>query len=184
MMLPERDVLFLFAFVPPTLDDEIREGMALHDLRGRMIEPERRHITLFGFGPPSQTVVGRIERAMDALQPRLRPFGVIFEFLVVGAKQSLLLPAADKTLEGLKRTSDQCRIAFAEQGLSPPISRSSKPHVTVSYDGGIDGGTQPVYPVSWLVRDVALVVSHQNRHRHEVLRRWRLDAAPAGRSCQ
>jgi 2'-5' RNA ligase len=179
-----RDVLFLCTFVPHDLRHEIHDAMALHRLGGRIVEPERRHISLFGFGPPSPAIVERIDRAMMSVKPRLRPFGVVFEHLVIGARQSLLLPAVGETIDGLERYSDQCLAAIAEQGLHLSTGSFARPHVTLSYGGGIDGGTQPVYPLSWLVEDVALVVSHQGRHRYTVLRRWPLDAAPDRRPCQ
>jgi len=180
-----RNALFLCTFVPPDLRGEIHDAMALHGLRGRMVEPKRGHISLFGFGPPMPAIVDRIDRAMESVKSRLRPFGVVFELLVIGARQSLLLPAVGETIEGLTRYSDQCLAAFADQGLHLSKGSTARPHVTLSYGGGVDGGTRPVYPLGWLVQDVALVVSHRGRHRYTVLRRWPLDPAPdRRRPCQ
>lgn len=180
----DQDVLFLCTFVPPDLSGVIHDAMALHGLGGRLVEPERRHISLFGFGPPSNVIVDRIDRAMAVVTPRSRPFGVIFEQLVIGARQSLLLPGYGETIEGLERYSDDCLAAFAEQGLHLSKGPSSKPHVTLSYGGGFDGGTKLLDPISWLVQDVSLVISDRPHHRYTFLRRFALDAAADGRSCQ
>jgi 2'-5' RNA ligase len=180
----EQDVMFLCTFVPPDLSGEIHDAMVLHGLGGRLVEPERRHISLFGFGPPSDAVVDRIDRAMEMTKPGSRPFAVIFEQLVIGARQSLLLPAHGETLEGLDRYSDDCLAAFAAQGLHLTKGSSSKPHVTLSYKGGVDGGTKPLDPISWRVQDVTLIISHRPHHRYTFVRRWPLDAESDGRSCQ
>jgi 2'-5' RNA ligase len=183
MIAKKEDVLFLCSFVPPSLNDEIDDAMRGYGLRGRMIEPERRHISLFGFGAPTRGLVDRIDRAMESLRSRSQPFGVIFERLVIGARQSLLLPAEGETIEGLERYDHQCLTAFAEQGLHLSKGSSSEPHVTLGYDG-VDRGTTSLYPVSWRVQDVSLVISHRGEHRYTFLRRFPLDAAADGRSCQ
>jgi 2'-5' RNA ligase len=183
MIGKKQDVLFLCIFVPPDPNGEIDDAIAMHGLRGRMVEPERRHLSLIGFGEPRDTIIEQIDRAIASAKPRLRPFGVVFEQLVISARQSLLLPGHGERIQGLERFDDTCLAAFGVQGLQLSKDRSSRPHVTLGYDG-VDGGTKSIDPVSWQVRDVSLIVSHQGEHRYTFLERFALDGAGDGRSCQ
>ena len=52
-----------------------------------------------------------------------------------------------------------------------------KPHLTLQYGNRLVGPLN-ISPVSWLVRDFALVLSHLGQTRYEILRQWNLEDQP------
>jgi RNA 2',3'-cyclic 3'-phosphodiesterase len=152
----------------------IRDLRAGGVMRGRPVDEDRLHLTLFHLGdvidafPPG--LVPAVQAACAARGARESPFEVRFDH-VAGRGGPLLLRASDP-LAGLRAFHAGLAQALAQAGVALD-DRAFLPHVTLSYDRGEVPET-PVTPLGWRVRGFDLVESLLGRHRHVRLGRWPL----------
>ena len=146
---------------------------ALHRLRGRLIAPERLHITLHFLGDFDAAVAGRAMEAVRSM--RAEPIDIILDraksfsnrrqmrpFVLVSAAPSHELRSFQKKLAA----------ALLKAGLRNEV-RSFKPHLTLLYDEQVVK-ERPVTPIRWTVHEFVLVHSFVGRSRYETLGRWPL----------
>ena len=175
------DRLF-FALFP---DDAAAEAIARlagdigrqHGLRGAALKRERLHVTLHHLGDYAglpATVVGEAQHA--AAHVVATPFDVAFDRVksFVGRAQKkpcvLLGAEGDTPLQRLRRQLGECLI---QAGLGKHVTREFTPHVTLRYERVLVP-EQPVAPIAWTVRELALVHSLLGRTEHRIVRRWTL----------
>lgn len=142
-----------------------------HRFDGRLIAPERLHISLFALGGlPEGQHCAAWEAAMEV---RTAPFEVSFDrtasfrgrpgnhpFVLVG----------EKGLHELQSFRQMFSDALTRRGMRRLANTSFTPHVTLLYDAR-DVDEYPVEPVGWTVKEFVLVRS-LNGHEHLV--RWPL----------
>jgi 2'-5' RNA ligase len=172
MSRPAHDHLFFATFVPPDADLALRSATDFHDFTDRLIEPDRRHVTLLALGPPTSRLDRTIRQATDLLTDSLRRFRVVFDRLVIRSDRSLVVPA--EPLLGVETCQERLLAALTASGLRLPKTHASKPHVTLGYRGGVERAVAPIDPVSWWAEEVALVRSLHGEHKHELVERWPL----------
>jgi RNA 2',3'-cyclic 3'-phosphodiesterase len=163
------DRLF-FAVLPDAetaedIADRARRLRMSHGLRGKPLEKEHFHVTLFHVGddvcvPPTDLVELLIERAAKVVMPSFR---VAFD-RVMSFRNGALVLSGDDSVIGLEIL--QQRLSDALDGRPRPARRFT-PHLTLLRDGQ-RVAAHPIEPISWTVREVVLVHSLLGRttHRH------------------
>jgi RNA 2',3'-cyclic 3'-phosphodiesterase len=142
-----------------------------HHFDGKLIAPERLHISLFALsGLPGGQLCSAWEAAMDV---RTEPFEVSFDRTAsfrgrLGNCPFVLI--GEKGLGRLQSFRQMLGAAMARRGLRRLANTNFKPHVTLLYDArSVD--EYPIEPIGWTVREFVLVRS-LNGHEHLV--RWPL----------
>jgi 2'-5' RNA ligase len=174
------DGLFL-AILPETHACSRIEGTARrlhnrHRLTGKLLPPDRYHVSLFSFGehnglPPR--LVADVMQAAAAIE--VPPFDVAFDRAVSfhnGKQRPLVLCGGDGVakLIALQRVIDVA-MQRARLGKGKPFV----PHVTLLYDrDGID--EQPIERIGWTVTEFVLIHSLLGRSQYIPLGRWPLRA--------
>jgi 2'-5' RNA ligase len=178
---PPTDGLFL-AILPeaharPRIEGTAQQLHSRHGLKGKLLAPERYHISLFSFGehnglPPR--LVSEVMKAAAAIE--MPPFDVAFDRAMSfygGQQRPLVLCGGDGVakLIALQRVIDvamqRARVARAKQPFVP--------HVTLLYDkDGID--EQPIERIGWTVTEFVLIHSLLGRGQYIALARWPLRA--------
>lgn len=147
-------------------------------LAGVLLPPERLHVSLFWLGDhpglpaalvaDAETAASRVaEVAFDVAFDRIASFGDGRAVVLTAADN---LPEIRRFHASLGFAMEQTTLAaYAEAAARRPLH----PHMTLLYaDGPI--ATQPIPPLGWRVRDLALVHSRLGQGRHVHLGRWRL----------
>lgn len=142
-----------------------------HQFDGRLIAPERLHISLFALGGLAE---GQFRAAWEAaMDVRTEPFPVSFDRTAsfrngLGNRPFVLI--GENGLRHLQSFRQMLAAAMARRGLRQLASTNFTPHVTLLYDArGAD--EYPIEPIGWTVREFVLVRS-LNGHEHLV--RWPL----------
>lgn len=175
-----------FAIRPPT---SLRPGLEAlagtlwraHGLHGWPITGQRLHCTLAPVHAPGRTLeetvlyARRAGAQMADAKPAHTPFAVCFDwtgsFRLAGHERYPLVLRGGAGLCALADFQRSLRLRMAAAGLAVPGSFT--PHITLLWaDRCVD--ENPVAPITWMVRDFALVMSLVGRSRHVVLARWRL----------
>jgi 2'-5' RNA ligase len=143
-----------------------------HRLRGRPLPAHRLHVSLCKVGAspgaPPADVVGLACRVGERVA--MSPFEVAFDRVQSWRRSNgpVVLVGDDDKLIGLRRLGD----ALAEaQGMRP--NRHVEPHVSLLWTTD-ELAERAVEPLSWTVRDFALIHSIHGQGRHQVLGRWAL----------
>jgi 2'-5' RNA ligase len=176
-MSDSRTRLYFFAAVPPTVLRYLDEAGDLGTSRaGRLVRPDRRHMTLLDLssaGGSEDDVIVAAHHAMARMPPCV--FHVVFDELVVSPERALLHPS--RPLIGARAAQAHLLRTLAASGLllssAPPAA-----HVTLGYSCRAPFGVWPVLPISWAVTELLLVRSHVGATRHERLARWTLPPQP------
>jgi RNA 2',3'-cyclic 3'-phosphodiesterase len=169
----------LFFAVSPDADTAVRIYRSASILKrarefsGRVIEPERLHVTLFFLGAPCEHIIRTACAA--AYEMRMPPFHASFDRTSSfhgrpGHHPFVLL--GDGGLRLLMSFRQMLGAAMTRNGLRQWASGYFTPHVTLLYDKR-SVEEQPIEPISWNVREFALIHS-MNGHTH--LARWPLRA--------
>ena len=142
-----------------------------HRFDGRLIAPERLHISLFALGGlPEGQHCSAWEAAMEV---RTAPFQVWFDrtasfrgrpgnhpFVLIG----------EQGLRGLQSFRQMFCAALTRRGMRRLANTNFTPHVTLLYDAR-DVDEYPIEPIGWTVKEFVLIRS-LNGHKHLV--RWPL----------
>lgn len=142
-----------------------------HQFYGKVIEPERLHVSLFFLGELSEQIVQVAREA--AAEVRVPPFEVLFDrsasFRGRPGNRPLVL-IGDDGLDRLKSFRRTLGIALARKGLRYLARKDFTPHVTLLYaDRNVE--EHPIEPIGWTVSEFVLVHS---MHGHVHLARWPL----------
>lgn len=74
---------------------------------------------------------------------------------------------------GLDRLNQQLIMRLIPRGLARRRDFKRIPHITLLYDD-LNVPEQPIRPVSWTVREVALVLSHVGETKYDRIATWKL----------
>lgn len=146
---------------------------ALHRFRGKLIAPERLHITLHFLGDFDAAVAGRAAEAVRSV--RAEPIVVVLDRAKSFSNRRQTRPfvlvghASSQELRNLQR---KLAAALLKVGLRNEV-RSFTPHLTLLYDEQIVK-ERPITPVCWTVQEFVLVRSFVGQGRYETLGRWPL----------
>jgi 2'-5' RNA ligase len=171
------DRVFLGIVPDPTTADRIfRMAMVLkraHGLSGKLIEPDRLHVSLFFLGGlPDQLIYTACAALADV---RVSPFEIVFDRSVSfrGRKDNRpFVLIGDDGPSQLKSFRQFLGTALAQNGLRRRANTNFTPHVTLLYDEN-SAEENPVDPVVWTVNEFVLIRSERG---HEHLMRWPLRA--------
>ena len=167
--------LFFALLPPPVLARRIIEVAAV--LRCRTMAAARLHMTMFilddlpRLDPVTVERMRSIGGAVEA-----RPVDIVLDRLAGSYRSVALRPGrAHPALLALHR---QLAAVAQTAGVAPRRDYRFSPHVTLGYDNPAPW-SERVAPVSWVADDLVLIHSRVGQTRHEVLGRWRLNAAAA-----
>ena len=144
-----------------------------HKFDGKLIPPERLHISLFFLG-------GLLERHIHAAceaaaDVRAERFGVSFDRTLSFRGRSGNRPFVLIGDDGLGRLQSFRRMlgaALTRRGLRRVANTHFTPHVTLLYDArSVD--EHPIEPIFWTVTEFVLIHSKKG---HDYLARWSLQA--------
>lgn len=142
-----------------------------HHLDGKIIAPERLHISLFALSALNE---GQLRAAWEAaLDVRTEPFEVSFDRTASlrgqpGHRPFVLI--GEQGLGRLQSFRQMLGAAMTRRGLRRLAGTNFTPHLTLLYDArSID--EYPIEPIGWTVKEFVLVRS-LNGHEHLV--RWPL----------
>lgn len=179
--LPELPInRYFFAVVPDTrvaseIDRLACDLRRSRRLRGRVIGPDRYHISLCGLASPGPAP----EQSVDLLRRigariSVAPFDVGFDHAVSfgqTARKRPLVLARSEAMPALERLQARLRQAMASCDM--PTKRQFNPHLTLLYDESLLPAID-VPVLRWTVRDFVLIRSVHGESRHEQLARWPL----------
>jgi RNA 2',3'-cyclic 3'-phosphodiesterase len=141
-----------------------------HKFGGKIIEPDRLHISLFCLGG-SPNLIARIagEAAADVRAP---PFEVLFgrsaSFRGSPGNRPFVL-VGDDGLERLRSFRRMLGVAMAGKGFRYS-AKDFTPHITLLYaERAVE--EHPIEPIYWTVKEFVLI---RSMHGHVHLARWRL----------
>jgi RNA 2',3'-cyclic 3'-phosphodiesterase len=145
-----------------------------HGFSGKLIAPDRQHVSLFFLGGlPEQMVRMACEALADM---RVTPFVVSFDRTASfrgrqGSRPFVLI--GGEGLGQLKSFRHALGAQLARQGLRRRTITSFEPHVTLLYDDRSVEEHPIAQPISWTVNEIVLV---QSMNGHEHLAKWPLRA--------
>ncbi|MCV9935337.1 2'-5' RNA ligase family protein [Boseaceae bacterium BT-24-1] len=169
-----------FAVLPPpavaqsvhAVGRELRRSIGL---RGKLIGPDRYHITLCGtgaFGEVPFEAVELLKQIGASIQDPV--FDVFFDLTAAFSgsygKRSLVLTASD-TLPAL--VALQTRLYDAMQAADLPVDERFNPHITLLYDKRPAPRIE-IPRLSFTVPEFVLIRSVHGTSRHDHLARWQL----------
>jgi RNA 2',3'-cyclic 3'-phosphodiesterase len=144
-----------------------------HQFDGKVIEPDRLHVSLFFLGGlPEQDIRAACAAAAEV---RMEPFEVLFDRTASfrgkrGSRPFVLV--GDHGLQRLVSFRRMLGGAMLRSGLRRVADTNFTPHVTLLYDArGVE--EYPIEPISWTVKEVVLIRSLRG---HDYLARWPLEA--------
>ena len=144
-----------------------------HQFSGKLIEPERLHVSLFFLGGLSEQSIEAARAA--AADVRMESFEVLFDRTASfrgkrGSRPFVLV--GDKGLQRLASFRQMLGDAMLRRGLRRVANTNFTPHVTLLYDArGVE--EYPIEPISWIAREFVLIRSIKG---HDCLARWPLEA--------
>jgi 2'-5' RNA ligase len=170
--------LFFALVPPPALRDRIAAAAAgvehAHPSGGRMLNPDRYHLTLRFLGdfdplPPSLPDAARA--AGDAVP--LRPFELLLDHAGSFGRNGVRWLGGSGS-DALQALWHDLGDALARRGVRLPRESAFAPHVTVVRDARAPLGRTPIDPLSWPVDGFSLILSRPGRP-YEIL--YRREAA-------
>jgi RNA 2',3'-cyclic 3'-phosphodiesterase len=178
---PPRDNLFFGLLSPADPAMEISnaaDGLRrLYGLNGRLIEPERLHVSLHAIGLYDGIPNHSVERAYEAgAMVSISPFPLVFDRVVSfdnkREKRPLVLrPGYD--LASLFTLHYVLGEAMKRTGVGGYVTSRFTPHMTLLYDGRVVR-ERPIEPIRMDVQDFVLVHSLVGQSRYIELARWPL----------
>jgi len=142
-------------------------------LPGRLVDPDRLHVTLHHLGdfvdqiPPSLVPTA----CLAAATVKMQPFNVTFD-RIGGTRGQFLLRASDP-LATLIEFRQSLSAALTKVGLRGRVNRLFNAHMTLSYDFS-DAPEQKIDPISWTVTHFALTESLLGKHKHIKRGSWKI----------
>jgi 2'-5' RNA ligase len=144
-----------------------------HKFDGKLIAPERLHISLFFLGDmPERQMLTACEAAAEL---RTEPFEVSFDRTASFRGRSGNRPFVLIGENGLHRLESFRRmlgVALTRSGLRRAANTNFTPHVTLLYDAR-GAGEHPIQPIFWTVTEFVLIHSLKG---HDYRGRWPLRA--------
>ena len=174
------NIHLFFALVPPhdssLVLERLGEGLQrAHHLRGQRIGRDRLHVTLAPVHDTHASFADAVARAQSVGAAfRHPPFSLRFEWsesFRLQQRDHPLVLRGDAGVQSLMKFRRDLRAAILRAGFAVPSSYT--PHITLLWaDRCVEA--HPIAPITWPVRDFALVLSIAGQARHTHLQRWRL----------
>jgi RNA 2',3'-cyclic 3'-phosphodiesterase len=172
------DRLFLAALPDAATADRIFRLAGVlkraHRFSGKLIAPDRLHVSLFFLGRPRENIEGAALEAAGEM--RFPPFGVSFDrtasFRGRPGSCPFVLIGGDG-VGRLKSFRQGLGAGLAREGLRRLANTNFEPHVTLLYDARGADEYPLAQPISWTINEIVLIRS-RNGHAH--LAKWRLRA--------
>ena len=177
-----RDNLFFAVFPQPQAVDQLAARAAklrsIHGLTGKLLRPDRFHVTLVPLGLYSglpQDIVAAAKAAAAAVVAA--PFQAVFDralsFRGGPSRRPFVLGGGEAGLAGLRTLRLALVAQLRRAGLRLPDEQHYTPHVTLLYD---DHGVaeEAIDPVDVVVSEFVLVHSLVGQTVHVPLARWPL----------
>jgi RNA 2',3'-cyclic 3'-phosphodiesterase len=178
---PLRDNLFFCLLSQANSATEISQAAdglrRLHGLNGRLIEPERLHVSLHAVGRYDSLPNFIVERAYEAgAMVSTSPFPLMFDRIVSfdngrEKRPFVLRPGYD--LARLSVLHDVLGEAMRRARIGRHVTSHFTPHMTLLYDSRTVR-ERPIKPIRTNVRDFVLVHSLIGQSRYVELARWPL----------
>jgi 2'-5' RNA ligase len=166
-------------------DNLARQFSREHDLRGPLRGAQLYHVTLHGLGMFDTVPRALAARAVEAVQSVSMPcFNVRFDRIVSFANidNHPLVLLGGSELSKLREFHARLGSILRNAGFKR-IQKSFTPHVTLLYDSRLVPETA-VPPVSWTVRNFALVHSPYGQSRHDEVASFELAGCLDPVSCE
>ena len=145
-----------------------------HRFTGKLIQPERLHVSLFFLGGLHEDVSCAALEAIGII--RMPAFKVCFDLTAsFGGRpggRPFVLWGSDGLSE-IKSFRRELAIELMRGGLSRQASTKFEPHITLMYDGRIVQEYPLAEPIAWTVSEIVLIRSKDG---HTRLATWRLRA--------
>jgi 2'-5' RNA ligase len=143
-----------------------------HGLTGKLIAPERLHVSLFFIGALHEDLKCGPREAIGTI--RMPSFKVCFDLTASfggrpGSKPFVLW--GGDGLSELKSFRRGLAIELTRGGLKRYANTNFEPHITLLYDDRCVDEHPLAEPISWTVNEIVLI---QSRNGHTHLARWRL----------
>jgi 2'-5' RNA ligase len=175
----------LFLALVPTSEDAagiVESGRRIErdcGVRGRALEAERLHVSLYPVGAYDDVLPQELVDAVRAAADKVThpAFDVVFDRAATfgGAAQSrpfVLKSGDDGLLVPLHAFRVALGVALADAGL-PITDRKMTPHMTLSYAPQV-AAEIAMAPLRWRAREFVLIDSHVGQHEYRMLGRWAL----------
>jgi RNA 2',3'-cyclic 3'-phosphodiesterase len=169
--------LFLAAVPDPGTAERIHRLAGVlkraHKFDGKLIAPERLHISLFFLGGLRECDILAAREAATELQTE--PFEVSFDRTVSFRGRPGNRPFVLIGENGLRRLESFRRMlggALTRSGLRRAANTTFTPHVTLLYDAR-SADEHPIQPILWTVTEYVLIRSMKG---HDYLERWPMRA--------
>ncbi len=155
-----------------TVTRRVQLSCQKHGLTGKPIAPERLHVSLLSFDP-SDEEVQRIQAGAGAF--RFPPFELTFDVALSFRNRRATCPFV-LTCEhkGSVHAFHAAVHAWFSEGGEKSKKPSFTPHMTLVWDQKMIPKYVLERPLSWTVRDFALIRSHVGKSRYDILGRWPL----------
>ena len=142
-----------------------------HKFAGKIIEPDRLHVSLFSLGELPDLIASMACEA--AAKVRAPPFDVLFDRSASfrgkpGNRPFVLL--GDEGLDRLRSFRRTLGVAMARNGLRYLAKKEFTPHVTLLH-AERNVAEHPIEPICWTVNEFVLI---RSLHGHVHLARWPL----------
>lgn len=164
----------LFFALRPAAEERERIADLIASLRigGVPVRLDRLHITTLSLMIGGVLPDGLAAEAAEiAASIRMPPFRVIFDRLVGGSRSALLLPS--EPLEALRMFRERLGFALMRAGIGFARTGRFTPHMTLVY-GGQPMPEIEIEPISWIVKEFALIDSFIGETRHVEVELWQL----------
>lgn len=173
--------LFPDAAAAAAIAEMARQLHAAHGLRGRLVPPERLHLTLLFLGDFPALPTWLVERTCRALADLRAPaFAVCLDevYSFPGRRVRPLVLAGAVAPSPLHDLWSRLRVALHGAGVHETDTRPWTPHVTLLRDASVLAPRR-VAPLCWVAREFALVRSRVGHGVYETLARFALDDGAA-----
>jgi len=144
-----------------------------HRLRGKLMEPDRLHVTLRLVGNYDglrESVVDEAKRAADSIV--MAPFDVAFSHAATLGGEAFALFRGQGS-DALVALGDAIGVAMAKVGLKSSASQFKTPHISL-LRAPSRVPEEPVEPVHWTASEFVLIHSLIGKHEHRIKARWPL----------
>ncbi len=158
-----------------------------HGMRGRLLRPDRLHVTLHHLGDYPELPPERVDAAIAALERIHMPaFDIAFtrveSFHGKPGHYPCVLrcpetPAEGDTPAGVFALWHEARVQLAAEGFAPMLDRRFVPHITLLYGDRRLPMPVAIAPIAWRVNEVVLVHSLLGRTEYRFLARRLLAVA-------
>lgn len=140
-----------------------------HGLTGKLLTPERLHVTLRAMVDDEANVELATRAAASLVH---EGFDVSFDRAMSFPGSGAFVLRSSDNLPALAAFRRRLNLAMGD--TESQAARSATPHLTLLYDRKLSIVEHPIEPIGWHAAGFALVRSHVGQSRHETLGAWPL----------